>query len=452
MNYLRLNYIYFNFITKDIKISRETNMIQGILTFQFKLNQIEATGEINPEFSPIQLVFSNNKFDENDFSGLIIENDIFGTFYQHTVGIFTPRYGYSNFYTGRLKETPYQIYSYFKQLTDGTQYLTISLFELDDEIELFEDLIKDMAGRLDTIYEKLTKASNTRQLDLISNVNVRLKNELKYTIFQVERLSKLDKLQKVSLIYNSSERLKILEILRERPASKSEIKSIVEQMKPTVNIDILLRPFLELNLIRRDWIKGEKDRKTGVVTHQGEYIFLVKDIIFARVPNQNLLKHFKETNNDLLSLFKQKSIDYFTAYDPYEEPLENTQNLASILLNPDVYDFFVLMRSNHYPLDKIPKIFSEFAVTEILLDNLKKLNVITEIKDENKRSWICLLTDVKPLTIFPEYLLPKIREAFRREEEEDKEGKEAKEGKITYEIAKKALNLLEISYPEKVTF
>jgi len=427
-------------------------MIQGILTFQFKLNQIEATGEINPEFSPIQLVFSNNKFDENDFSGLIIENDIFGTFYQHTVGIFTPRYGYSNFYTGRLKETPYQIYSYFKQLTDGTQYLTISLFELDDEIELFEDLIKDMAGRLDTIYEKLTKASNTRQLDLISNVNVRLKNELKYTIFQVERLSKLDKLQKVSLIYNSSERLKILEILRERPASKSEIKSIVEQMKPTVNIDILLRPFLELNLIRRDWIKGEKDRKTGVVTHQGEYIFLVKDIIFARVPNQNLLKHFKETNNDLLSLFKQKSIDYFTAYDPYEEPLENTQNLASILLNPDVYDFFVLMRSNHYPLDKIPKIFSEFAVTEILLDNLKKLNVITEIKDENKRSWICLLTDVKPLTIFPEYLLPKIREAFRREEEEDKEGKEAKEGKITYEIAKKALNLLEISYPEKVTF
>ena len=107
------------------------------------------------------------------------------------------------------------------------------------------------------------------------------------------------------------------------------------------------------------------------------------------------------------------------------------------------------MRSNHYPLDKIPKIFSEFAVTEILLDNLKKLNVITEIKDENKRSWICLLTDVKPLTIFPEFLLPKIREAYRLGEEEDKEGEE---GKITMEIAKKALNLLEVSYPEKVTF
>ena len=421
-------------------------MIQGILTFKFEMNQDETTGEIDPEFSPITTVFSSStskKFDETNFSGLIMENDIFANFYQHTVGIFNPKYGFSNYYTGHLKETPYQVFSYFKQLADGTQYLTISMFELDDEIELFEDLIKDMAKRLDTIYDKLTKASNTRQLDLISNVNIRLKNELKYTIFQIERLSQLDKLQKVALIYNSNERLKILEVLRERPLAKSEMKTTVENLKPTANIDILLRPFLELNLIRRDWIKGEKDKKTGVITNQGEYIFLVKDILFARVPNRNLLKHFKETNNDLLPLFKQKALDFFNDYDPYEEPFENTQKLASILLNPDVYDFFILMRSNHYPLDKIPKIFSEFAVTEILLDNLKKLNIITEIKDQNKRSWICLLTDIKPLTIFPEYLLPKIREAYRKEDEE---------GKITYEIAKKALNLLEVSFPEKVTF
>ena len=418
-------------------------MIQGILTFQFNLNQNETTGEINPEFSPIQLVFSNKKFNENNFSGLIVENDIFANFYQHTVGIFSMKYGFSNYYTGHLKDTPYQVSSYFKQLADGTQYLTISLFELDDELELFEDLIKDMGKRLDTIYDKLTKASNTRQLDLISNVNIRLKNELKYTIFQIERLSQLDKLQKVSLIYNSDERLKILEALREKPLAKNEIKTTIENLKPSANIDILLRPFLELNLVRRDWIKGEKDKKTGVIANQGEYVFLVKDIMFARVPNENLLKHFKETDNDLLPLFKQKTLDFFNNYDPYEEPIENTKKLASILLNPDVYDFFILMRSNHYPLDKIPKIFSEFAVTEILLDNLKKLNVITEIKDKNKRSWICLLTDIKPLTIFPEYLLPKIREAFKREDEE---------GKITYEIAKKALSLLEVSFPEKVTF
>ena len=418
-------------------------MIQGILTFQFVLNQNEDTGEIDPEFSPIQLVFQNESFKEENYAELIDENDVFATFYQHTVGMYGSKYGFSNFYEGRLKETPYQVISFFKQLPDGTQYLTMSLFELDDETDIFSDLINDMAKRLNDIFERLTKAKNTKQLDLISNVNVRLKNELKYTIFQIDRLSNLDKLQKVALIYNSDERIKILELLRERPMAKRELKSIVEKMKPTANIDILLRPFLELNLIRRDWIKGEKDKKTGVVTNQGEYLFMVKDIIFARIPNESLLQHFKDTNNELFEPFKQKSIDFFTAYDPFEQPREEIKRLASILLNPDIYDFFILMRSNHYPLDKIPKVFSEFAITEILLDNLKKHNIITEIKDQNKRSWIMLLTDIKPITVFPEFLLPKIREAYRAE---------VQDGKITHEIAKKALSLLEVSYPEKITF
>ncbi len=417
-------------------------MIQGILTFQFKINQKE-TGEIAPEFEPIQLVFREDTYDENNFSELLAQNDIFAIFYQHTTGLFGVKYSYSNFYEGRLKETPYQVLSYFKQVADGTQYLAISIFELDDEIDIFDDLIKEMGKRLDVIFDKLTRARNSKQLSLIENINIRLKNEVKFTIFQVDRLSNLDKLQKIALIYNSVERLKILEILREYPISKKKLKGILEKMTTNVNVDILLQPFLELNIIRRDWIKGEKDKKSGEITHQGEYLFLVKDLLFARVPNENLLNHFKDTKNELLPLYRQKVIEYFSNYDPYTQPIEETKKLASILLNPDVYDFFVLMRHNHYPLDKIPKIFSEFAVTEILLDDLKNLNIITEVIDDNDRKWICLLTDIKPLIVFPEYLLPKIRAAYKDQDSE---------GAITYEIAKKALNLLEITYPEKVNF
>ncbi|MFW9829175.1 MAG: hypothetical protein ACFFEY_16485 [Candidatus Thorarchaeota archaeon] len=417
-------------------------MIQGILTFQFKINQKE-TGEIEPEFEPIQLIFREEKFDEDNFSDLLGENDIFAVFYQHTTGLFGVKYSYSNFYEGRLKETPYQVVSYFKQVADGTQYLAISIFELDDEIAIFEDLIKAMGNRLDVIFDKLTRAKNSKQLSLIENINIRLKNEIKFTIFQVERLSNLDKLQKASLIYNNEQRLKILETLRKAPISKNEMKRILEKMISTVNIDILLQPFLELNLIRRDWIKGEKDKQTGQIKYQGEYLFLVKDIMLSRIPNENLLNHFKETKNELLNPYKEKVIEFFANYNPYNRPIEENKKLASILLNPDVYDFFILMRHNHYPLDKIPKIFSEFAVTEILLDDLKKLNIITEVVDSNERKWICLLTDIKPLIIFPEYLLPKIRAAYKNQDSD---------GGITYEIARKALRLLEITYPEKVIF
>lgn len=419
-------------------------MIQGIFTFQFILNQKD-TGEIEPEFRPIQLIFREDEeyFTKDNFSELLVENDIFATFYQHTTGIYKPSGVISNFYTGRLKETAYQVFSYFRQEKDGSQFLSITIFELDDEIPLFEDLIKDLAKRLDVIYQTLLRAQNSKQISLISNINIRLANELKFTMFQIERLSRLDKLQKAALIYNSEERLKILDLLREYPTSKDKIKAMVEKINPMINIDILLRPFLELNLLRRDWSKGEKDKKTGIIKNQGEYLFLVKDVNLARVPNNTLLNHLKETKNKLFLKYQQKVIDFFANYDPYTEPLENKRKLAAMLLNPDIYDFFALLRNNFYPLDKIPKIFSDFAVTEILLDNLKKLDVITEIKDDEDKTWILLLTEIEPLIVFPEFLLPNIREAFKTEE---------KDLKIPYEVAKKALDLLEVTYPEKVDF
>jgi len=419
-------------------------MIQGILTFQFVLNQKE-TGEIEPEFRPIQILFREDEehFTKENYSEMLAENDIFATFYQHTTGIIGTTKAMSNFYTGRLKDTPYQVFSYFRQENDGSQFLAVSIFELDDEIELFEELFKDLAKRLDVIYPTLIRAQNSRQISLISNINIRLANELKFTIFQIERLSRLDKLQKIALIFNTDDRVKILEILREKPIAKEELKKKIEKIKPTINIDILLRPFLELNLIRRDWSKGEKDKKTGIIRNQGEYLFLVKDVVLSRVPNKNLLKHLKETKPQLFEKYKQKINGFFNEYNPYTESPEETKKLASILLSPDIYDFFALLRSNFYPLDKIPKIFSDFAVTEILLDSLKKLNVVTQIKDEEDRDWILLLTDIEPLVIFPEYLLPYIRKEFKGFDDTDK---------ISYEIAKKALDLLEISYPDKIEF
>jgi len=417
-------------------------MIQAILTYQFVLNPKE-TGEIEPEFSPIQLIFKNEDFNKSDYSNLIVTNDIFGIFYQHTTGVMGQTGAYGNFYSGRLKETPYQVLSYFRQEADGSQFLTLSIFELDDEIEIFDDLVRSLAKKLDVTFETLIRAKSSKQLALIEKVHTKLADDIKFTIFQMERLSNLDKLQKAALIFNSEERLKILNTLREYPISKREMKNILEKIKPNPNVDILLEPFLELNLIRRDWIKGERDKRTGKIENQGEYLFLTKDIVLSRVPNEALLQKLKDTESkgkvNKYVNYRNKVVDFFSAYDPMEEPVQAKKKLASLLLNPDIYDFFQLMRSNFYPLDKIPKILSNWADVDMILEELRNLEVITEIKDEEDRSWVMLLTDVKPLIVFPEYLLPKIKTAYDT-------------NYITQEIAKKAFDLLEVSYPETVEF
>jgi hypothetical protein len=417
-------------------------LIQAILTYEFILKELE-TGEVEPEFRPLHLEFNNEEFSKEEYSSLITKSGLFSVYYQHTTTTHEITEEHESFYRGRLKENPYQVMSYFKQLSDESQFIILCLFSLNDELVIFEKLIRSMADRLDDIFKSLNKAKNTQQLSLLENINQKLKKELKFTIFQIERLSDLDKLQKAALIFTNESRLKILETLRERPVSKSEMREILEGVKENPDVDLLLEPFLELNLIKRDWIKGKRDKRTGIVRSQGEYLFLTKDIAFIRVPNRELFEHLKEFNEQLFRRYKKISVDYFSEYDPTEQSLEETQELASLLLDPDIYDNFVLMRNKFYPKDKIPKIFSDFADIGGILKKLLDLKIIVEIEDTEEREWLFLLSDLKPIIFFPEYLLPKIRKAFRT-----KEG----ENKITSEIAKKALNLLEVAYPEKVEF
>ncbi len=417
-------------------------MIEAILTFEFVLIQ-KPTGEVKPDFKPIVFHFENKDFMNENLSELIATSDLFSILYHHTTSIREISGGFSNYYEGRLKETTYQVSSYFIQAESGTQYLTLLIFTLDEDLGLYEDIINSLGKKMDYLFETFETAKKTNQIALISKIHDNIETELKYATFQIKRLTNLDKIQKSALIFNSYERLEILKTLREYPKSKREVREILERIKENPNLDVLLEPFLELNLIRRDWIKGKRDKVTGLIENQGEYLFLTKDIELLRVPNFDLLNHLKDSKSDIYEKYEAQVTDYFSDYDPKNQTIEQKKKLSSILLNPDVYDLFAMLRNKFYPRDKIPNIFSEFADIELILDDLIQLNIITEIKDQKDRPWLLLLTDIQPLIFFPEYLLERIKDAYHSEDEKKK---------ISYEVAKKALNLLEVAYPEQIEF
>ena len=412
-------------------------MLQAILAFQFELNQNES-GDIEPDFIPIELIFVNKDFSATDYSALIDISDIFGIFYQHSAGSFEVSTEFSNYQLSMLKKTPYKAWSYFMQEAGGVQIITMLIFELDDELELFEGLIKQMGNKLYGFYKELVRAKKTKRLSAIEKANYDISNQLKLTQFHVDRLSNLDKLQKVGLIYRSKERLEILKSLRERPQSKLELKKKIELMNRDANIDILLEPFIELNLIRRDWIKGdERDKEKGKFKNQGEFLFLVKDITLTRVPNEHIIKLLTESENKLFYEYRKKMRKFIQTYRPNNQSIEETVKLANMLLKPDEYDFFNLMKTGFYPLEKIPKILSEWADREKILEELEELDIITILHGKKKKEWVVLFNDIQPLIFWPEYLLPRIRRKFKLKE-------------ITWEVAKKALDLLEVTYVEKI--
>jgi hypothetical protein len=416
-------------------------MIEAILSFEFLLIQ-QPTGEVKPDFKPIVLTFENKDFSAENFSKLITTSDLFSILYHHTTSIHEIVGGFSNFYQGRLKETSYQVSSYFMQAESGTQYLTILIFTLDEDLGKYEDIIKELSKKMYYLFETFETSKKTNQVSLISKIHDNIKNELKYAIFQIKRLTNLDKIQKAALIFNNYQRLEILKILRESPKPKKDVREALETIKENPNMDVLLEPFLELNLVRRDWIKGKRDKRTGLIQDQGEYLFLTKDIELIRVPNNELLDHLKQTKHELLTRYEAKVVDFFSNYNPKDQTIEERKKISSILLNPDIYDLFAVLRQKFYPRDKIPNIFSEFADIDLILDDLIQLNIITEIKDQKGKEWLLLLTDIKPLIFFPEYLLENITNALHSADGSKK---------IPLEVAKLALELLEVAYPEKVS-
>lgn len=416
-------------------------MIQAVLSYQFLLN-LDEHGDIHPEFRPIGLVFNNKEFSEEDYSGLINELDIYGIFYSHITARFKKKETFGNFYMGRLRLTPYQVISHFHQEPDKSQFLTIAIFDLDDELEIYENIIKKMADNFTELYSKLRDLKDSKDLLKIEEVMDKVEKEQRFIVFQVERASNLKKIQKAALIFNSEERRKILNILRRRPIAKQELKSILEHIKPNPNTDILLKPFQELRLIRSDWIEGEKDKKTGKVKNRGEFLFLMKDIALVRLPSKNILNRLNETRKGLYEKYKQKVDAYFESYNPAEQSIEELMEISNALLNPDVFDFYTLMTNNYYPLKKIPKILSEFVDFEFVINTLTELDILTKIKDKSGEEWLLLLTEIEPLIFFPEYMLERIRNSYREDEEES----------LSFKVVERAYELLEVSYPEKVEF
>lgn len=430
-------------------------MVIAIVVYKFELNQTDS-GEIEPQFKIIASA-KNEEYKSLDINQIINVDDQYGLFFSHTTGLSFKKKDdkevkTQNFSLGRLKNSPYKVISFFHQEIDDSQYLCISYFKTDDEIELYEGIIHTFAEKLKTIFSKMMKG-NYKDRQFLNQIESEMQKEIKFTLFQIDRLANLAKIQKIGLIFSSPERIRTLECLREGPISRRKLSFELEKIKDNPNLDVILNPFLELNIVRRDWAKGTHNMKTGEVTGEGEYLFLVKDIALIRKPPSGLADMKK--NAYVGDIFAKIVSEYYDKYNPFDNLLEESKKLAKFLLDPDIFDFLGLLSKNVYPLSKMPKILSDFVSLDAVIHQLIDAEIIKTVEDKETRPWVCLLSEITPLVVFPEYLVLKIQARNKKAKAEPKtkmEAESATEEPLTGEIVQKALNLLEMTYNEKIEF
>lgn len=280
-------------------------------------------------------------------------------------------------------------------------------------------------------------------------LNEEMHQTMKFAIFNIDRLSNLTKIQKLALIFSTPERIRTLEILRKGPVSRRTLQYEILKIKDNANLDLILAPFLELNIIRRDWAKGIRDTKLGVIRGEGEFIFLVKDIVLIRSPPNDIVKEMK--NNKLIGQkYLEEIKNFYENYNPFDKINEESRKLALYLLDPDIFDFLALMRTKPYPREKIPKVVSSFSNLESVLNSLFTSDILRILVDNTGREWVCMLCDIEPLVVYPQYLLNEITE--RSQLTPSVENLDTIYEPVTMEVAIKGLELLEVTYNEKIEF
>ena len=84
------------------------------------------------------------------------------------------------------------------------------------------------------------------------------------------------------------------------------------------------------------------------------------------------------------------------------------------------------------------------------MDRLEKHKIIKRIADITGNYWICLLCEITPMVIYPEFMIPNIQDrALVKKGAIDQESLYAP---LSREVGTIALNLLESSFNEEVKF
>ncbi|WP_457557502.1 hypothetical protein [Candidatus Harpocratesius sp.] len=423
-------------------------MVIGIITYQFDLNQTEM-GEIEPKFRIVARSHGMD-YEGEQIEKLISKQEKFRLFYEHTAGYSSKTHNnkVSSTISGRLKDSSYKFLSHYQKTDNNLQFLTVALFEWNTELEIVENLFQMFVSRLETKFDSIS-LSELRNFQASTKIQNGILEEIKFCAFQMDRFNNLTKLQKAALIFATYEREFCLQLLRKAPISRYNLQEKLEHYKHNINIDVLLKPFVELNLVRRDWVKGIKDKKTGIIRGQGEYIFLIKDIVLIRTPPKEVIANLQGHSTIKENYLKELKM-FYENYSPFEKMDEESNIFAQLLLEPDTFDFLSLLRNRAYPLKKIPRVISQFSKMREILDRLITFNIIRLIPDGHGNDWVCMISEITPLIVFPEYLINNI--ADRTAIEPDAIDEKSLVAPITNEIGELALNLLELTYKEQIEF
>jgi len=276
-----------------------------------------------------------------------------------------------------------------------TSFYILLLLSLDDDPDAYE------GGMADTSRTILQHYDDGSYLQMIP------------ALFQ--RLSvypSLNEEQRLAMTYQDETKRMVINRLRDEGVlSKSELMVWLK--------DRYTQGFVDLDSVLNDLIKRELIKESSVKGMPSEIIFLTNDLLMIRRPPITLLKAPAEKGlpdhltSDYITAVKQ----FFQNYSPSDE---DNLKIVEIIVNPQVYETFRLLRTAIVTKNELEKLKKK-GVDNIdeVLKTLWENQIIQVFQDKKGNEYYALLTDFNISLMFPKYLLNIINTEYENKSKAD---------------------------------
>ncbi len=280
-----------------------------------------------------------------------------------------------------MQEENLQYISIFEEFQGEIYFLVFSYHYTKKNID---NIVRDYPETIAILGKNLIELLNTNKIT----------RAISEAFTTIKTYTKLETEENFMYFFHDKVKFSILKILQSGVISKAELIKVLRDDYgfSTINIDLLLIPFIRENLIQKMSVPGIPD-----------CYFLIKDLTCTRMPPLDLPILKSEVPKNILEDYKAKLMAFYANYNSNAE-IEN-KALINLFIDKDVYSLLKTLRQKNLT---IIECFNILHNKEDLFHELTEKKIIFEAK-----GMVYLFSDFRLIKFTPYYLMGKLSERYK---------------------------------------
>ena len=221
--------------------------------------------------------------------------------------------------------------------------------------------------------------------------------------------------RQASILIDPVRRSIIQTLMKNGTVQSTDLEQLIfEKIGKKIDVDIVLRPLVKMGIIATGWVEGLSS----------EVIYLTRALFVLRMISQDIVRAVRDGQVpiDVADTYLQTSKRYHRDYlarlrkNLFETVWSEAERIGKLMLDFDTYDLIQVLRKGPAEKKHLPEMLDlSAAKVNKQLSILEKANIVTRIKDEDKREHVILKCNPEIVTVYPEWLIQRTVDLYNDE-------------------------------------